>query len=268
MNTTLRGKTALVTGASSGLGRDFARELARLGCGLVLVSRRSDRMREVQMEVTSASAISPTNTVPVETIPADLNAPEVPAQLFERLQASNRQVDVLINSAGVGLYGEFAQVPWESTQEMLNLDILVVSELMRLFLPPMIERGFGYVLNVASIGAFQPSPTYAAYSAAKSYVFSLTQAVHYELRHTGVKCTVINPGVTRTEFLEVAGQTPSLYQRLMMRDSASVARAGIRAMLKGRASVTPGVTNSVFAFMMRFLPYQFAARLADIAMRK
>ncbi len=257
----LQGKTALVTGASSGLGRDFARELARRGCGLILVARRNDRLREIQVEVTS------TDTIPIEIISADLNEPQVPAQLYERLQASNRQVDVLINNAGVGLYGNFADVPWERTEEMLRLDVMVTTEMMRLFMADMVKRHYGYILNVASIGAFQPSPTYAAYSAAKSYVFSLTEAVHYELRRTGVKCTVINPGVTRTEFLSVAGQTPTLYQRMLMMDSAAVARIGIQAMLRGRASVTPGVPNSIFAFMMRFLPYQLAARLADLAMR-
>ena len=267
MKSTLRGKTALITGASSGLGSDFARRLAQLGCGLILVARRNDRLREVQMEITSTSTISSTHTIPIEIIPADLNAPEVPRQLYDRLRASGRQVDVLINNAGVGLYGEFAQVPWERTRDMIQLDVLIMSEMMRLFIPDMVKRNFGYVLNVASIGAFQPSPTYAVYSAAKSYVFSLTEAVHYELRHTGVKCIVINPGVTRTEFLSVAGQTPTLYQRLIAMDSAAVARIGIRAMLKGRASVTPGVFNSFFAWMMRFLPYQFAARLADLAMR-
>ncbi len=267
MKPSLQGKTALVTGASSGLGRDFARELARRGCALILVARRSDRLREVQMEITSTSTISSTHTIPIETIPADLNAPEVPRQLYERLQASNRQVDVLINNAGVGLYGEFAQVPWEQTRDMIQLDVLVMTEMMRLFIDGMVKRNFGYILNVASIGAFQPSPTYAVYSAAKSYVFNLTEAVHYELRHTGVKCTVINPGVTRTEFLAVAGQTPTVYQRTMMMDSAAVARIGIQAMLRGRASVTPGLPNTLFAFMMRFLPYQFQARLADLAMR-
>ncbi len=261
MATPLQGKTALVTGASSGLGSDFARQLARRGCRLILVARREDRLLALQQELAS------TTSMPVEIIPMDLVAPQAPEQLFDRLQASNLPVDVLINNAGYGLFGEFAGVPWERTEDMLRLDILSLTHLMHIFGGDMVKRNFGYILNVASIGAFQPSPTYAAYSAAKSYVFYLTQAVHYELRRTGVKCTVLSPGVTRTEFLSVAGQKPTFYQRMSMMESPAVARVGIQAMLKGRASVVPGVSNALFAFMMRFLPYQLQASLADLAMR-
>jgi short-subunit dehydrogenase len=258
----LQGKTALITGASSGLGADFARELANYGCGLVLAARRNERLNELKLEITSRKP------VPVEVIPVDLTGPETPRQLYDRLEASSLPVDILINNAGYATYGPFVETPWERTQDMLNLDLIVATQLMHLFLPRMVQRRYGYVLNIASIGAYQPSPTYAAYSAAKTYIFYLSQAVQYELRHTGVHCTVISPGVTRTEFLSVAGQTPTLYQRVLGMDSAAVARIGIQAMLKGRASVVPGVFNSLFAIMMRFLPYQFQAFLADLAMRE
>ncbi len=261
MKKSLQGKTALVTGASSGLGADFSRELARRGAGLVLVARREDRLHDLQREIVT------NHSVPVTIFPLDLNSPGAPQHLFDRLQASNEQVDILINNAGYGLYGTFAEVPWERTADMLQLDVVALSQLMRLFVDGMVQRHFGYILNVASIGAFQPSPTYAAYSAAKAYVFSLTEAVHYELRLTGVSCTVVSPGVTRTEFLSVAGQKPTLYQRALMMESKAVAASGIRAMLARRASVTPGLLNTLFAFMMRFLPYQFQAFLADQAMR-
>jgi len=258
----LHGKTALVTGASSGLGQDFARELANRGCRLVLVARREDRLRDLQQEITSKY------DVPVDVIPMDLVEAGSPQKLYDMLRDSERTVDILINNAGYGLFGDFADIPWDRTQNMLELDIMVPTQLMRLFVADMVDRNYGFILNIASIGAYQPSPTYAAYSAAKSYVLSLTDAVHYELRHTRVKCTTLSPGVTRTEFLTVAGQKPTFFQRLTVMESAEVARIGIRAMLKGRSSVVPGAFNAVAAWSMRFLPRQLQTALANLAMRE
>jgi hypothetical protein len=262
MINSLQGKTALVTGASSGLGMDFSRELAKRGCQLVLVARREDRLRELLREISS------TYDVPVEIIAMDLVEADAVQRLYDHLQASDRAVDVLINNAGYGLFGDFADIPWERTQNMLDLDIRVLTHLMRLFMADMVSRNYGFILNIASTGAYQPTPTYAAYSAAKSYVLSLTDAVHYELRHTNVKCTVLSPGVTRTEFLGVAGQKPTLYQRSIMMESADVAHIGIKAMLKGRSSVVAGRVNALMAWTMRFLPLQLQAALANLAMRE
>ncbi len=256
----VKGRTALVTGASSGLGMDFARELAQHGCGLVLVARREDRLRDLQQEIVASYG------VPVEILAMDLLEADAPKRLYDRLQEAGRPVDILINNAGYGLYGDFADIPWDRTENMLELDVMVLTQLMRLFIADMVDRNYGFILNIASIGAYQPSPTYAAYSAAKSYVLSLTEAVHYELRHTRVKCTTLSPGVTRTEFLTVAGQKPTLFQRLTMMESARVAQIGIRALLKGRSSVVPGAFNTAMAWMMRFLPSQLQAALANIAM--
>ncbi len=151
MTNNLQGKTALVTGASSGLGMDFARELARRGCQLVLVARREDRLRELLREISS------TYDVPVEIIAMDLVEADAPQRLYDHLQASDRAVDVLINNAGYGLFGDFAEIPWERTQNMLDLDIRVLTHLMRLFMADMVSRNFGFILNIASIGAL---PTY------------------------------------------------------------------------------------------------------------
>lgn len=197
----------------------------------------------------------------------DLAETGAPQQLYDRLRQSEMDVDILINNAGLGLYGDFAETPWERTENMLKVDIMALTNLMHLFLAGMLERNYGYILNLASIGAYQPSPTYAAYSAAKSYVLSLTEAVHYELRHSGVSCTVLSPGVTRTEFLKVAGQEANWYQRMAMMESARVARAGINAMLKGRTSLVPGAMNAFFAWSMRLLPRSLQAALAEISMR-
>ncbi len=259
--TVLRGKTALVTGASSGLGVDFARELARRGCDLILVARREDRLRAVQQEIRQACGVN------VENIPLDLAAPEAADALYRRTAGSGRVVDVLVNNAGFGLYGQHMSVPWEKEAEMLHLDMIVVAQLTKLFGKDMLARNFGYVLLVSSIGGYQPSPTYASYSAAKSFVLSLGEALNYELRKTGVGVTVVSPGVTATEFLKVAGQRTSLYQRLMMMKSEDVARIGIEAMLRRRPSVVPGFLNALMVWANRLVPRRTSAAVSEILMK-
>jgi uncharacterized protein len=259
---TLHGKTALITGASSGLGADFARQLAARGCQLVLVARRADRLRELQQEISTRHATS------VDCIAMDLVEADAPQRLYDQLNGMGRPIDVLINNAGQGLYGEFTTVSWASLQQMLTLDIVALTHLTRLFAADMVKRRSGHILLVASIGAFQPTPTYAVYSAAKSYVLSLGEALHYELRQTGVQCTVLCPGVTRTEFFDVAGQRETAYQRLTMMDSSTVARIGLEAMLRGRSSVVAGRFNALLAWGTRLLPRQSLAGLASQAMRE
>lgn len=244
----LSGRTALVTGASSGLGVDFARELAQRGCRLVLVARREELLKQLQAEVQSRHGV----TAIVMTL--DLGDPGAPQMLYDALKAQGVAVDILVNNAGFGLFGRELDIPWERTREMLTLDIVALTHLTKLFARDMVKRGFGRMLQVASIGAYQPSPTYAAYSAAKSYVRSFSQALNFELRGTGVSSTVISPGITATEFLKVSGQKPTAYQRLMMMSSADVARIGIRAMLKGRYSVVPGFLNWLTALFTMVTP--------------
>jgi uncharacterized protein len=253
----LQGKWALVTGASSGLGVDFAKNLAGRGSNLILVARREERLRAVQQEIAERYGVH------VDVLPMDLEPPEAPQRLYDELKAGGRAVDVLINNAGFGLYGDFVETPWERERAMLELDIVTLTHLTKLFVKDMVERRFGYVLLVASIGAYQPSPTYATYSAAKSYVLFFGEALHYELRKTGINVTVVSPGVTRTEFLEVAGQKPSLYQRTMMMESSDVTRIAVDALLSGKASVVPGYKNVLAAQATRLLPRQLAAMAAD-----
>lgn len=258
---TLRGRWALVTGASSGLGADLARELAARGCNLVLVARREERLQAVQAEIQAA------HTVQVSVLTADLSEADAPARLFARLGEAGRQIDVLVNNAGSGLYGPFLETPWQRERDMLMLDILAVAHLTKLFLPGMVQRGTGGVLFVASIGAYQPSPLYASYSAAKSYVLHLGEALNYELRGSGVHCTVLSPGVTRTEFHAVAGQQFNRYQRLAAMDSATVARTGIRALRRGQPSVVAGRMNALSVWANRLLPRRASAAVAEWVMR-
>lgn len=257
MNTTvLRKKTALVTGASSGLGVDFARNLAAQGCDLILVARREDLLQQVKQEISGRFQVD------VEVMPLDLTDVDATSRLYEQVAERGKAVDVLVNNAGYGLYGRFLEIPWQREKDMIELDIITLVHLTKLFLQGMVARNFGYVLHVSSIGAYQPTPLYASYSAAKSFVLSFGEAVNYELRKTNVRCTVVSPGVTATEFLKVAGQQPTLYQRLAMMPSADVARIGVESMLKGRASVVPGRLNAITAWSNRLIPRRLSAALA------
>jgi uncharacterized protein len=255
MHTNLQGKTALVTGASSGLGIDFARHLAARGCNLILVARRENQLREVQQQISQRYGVE------VQIIPMDLIADNAPQTLYDQIKASGKQVDVLINNAGYGLYGRFIEIEWEREKNMLELDIVVLMHLTKLFLKDMLTRNFGYILLVSSIGAYQPAPLYASYSAAKSFVLNFGEALNYELRNTNVRCSVIAPGITATEFLKVSGQQASLYQRLTMMQSEEVTRVGIESMLKGKPSVVPGKLNAFMAWSNRLMPRRFSAAL-------
>jgi uncharacterized protein len=253
--TALSGRHALVTGASSGLGVDFARELAGRGAGLTLVARREDRLLALQRELAAAGA-------DVRVVALDLNDPGAPDRLAAGAEADGRPVDVLVNSAGFGLYGPFSKLDWERERAMLELDMLVPVHLTKLFLPGMLDRRAGWILNIASIGAYQPSPLYASYSAAKSFILNFTEALSYELRGSGVVATALSPGIVATEFLQVSGQRATRYQRIAMMASPTVARLGVDALLKGRPSLVPGRLNAASVWANRLLPRRASAALA------
>ena len=256
----LRDRWALVTGASSGIGADVARELAVRGAHLVLVARREERLRALADELEKAHGVR------TRVVAMDLAAPEAPRLLHEQMTREGIAVDVLVNNAGFGVFGPFLDVPWERDRQMLELDVLALVHLTKRFASDMRARGFGRVLQVASIGAFQPSPTYATYSAAKAFVQSFGEALACELRGTGVSVTVVSPGVTETEFFAVAGQQRSLFQRLTVMSSAKVARSAVRALERGRPLVVPGFANAMTAWSMRLLPRRWQASLAKTAM--
>jgi short-subunit dehydrogenase len=258
---TLKERWALVTGASSGLGADFARLLAEQGAHVVLVARREDRLRKLAAEIEGAHGVRSL------VLPVDLGERDAPREVYERIRQEGIPVDVLVNNAGFGTYGEFVDIPWEQEEKMLQVDIVALVHLTKLFLKDMVERNLGHVLLVSSIGAYQPTPTYATYAASKAFVLSFGEAISYEVRNTKVRVSVLSPGVTATEFLQVAGQRPNFYQRLAMMQSPRVAQMGLRAMLQGRASRVAGLLNRLSAFSMRFVPRRMAAALAERMMR-
>lgn len=184
----LSGRTSPVTGASSGLGSDFAHQLAADGADLILVARRQELLETV------AADIRRDHGVRVDVMTVDLAGAR--EQLAADLRDRGRPVQVLINNAGFGVFGDFRETDWARLQAMLEVDVVALTHLTRLFVNDMVACGEGYIMRIASTGAFQPTPTYAAHSAAKSYVLSFGHALHFELRGTGVSCTTVCPGVT------------------------------------------------------------------------
>jgi short-subunit dehydrogenase len=258
----LRGRTALVTGASSGMGVDYARELARRGADLILVARRAAALERL------AQALHAEYGIEARAWPADLADAVARDRLYRQLEAEGRPVDLLLNNAGFGLCGPFVDADWGRLDPMLQLDVVALTHLTRLFAPGMVARRWGRILLVASVAAFQPSPPYAAYAAAKSYVLSFGLALGHELRGTGVSCTVACPGVTATEFFEVAGQSPTHYHRLMGMPSTRAAALGLQALLARRPLAVIGRRNAVLAWSTRLLPRTWAAALTARLMKK
>ena len=241
---------ALVTGASSGIGADMARELAARGHDLALVARREDRMQELADELAERHAVR------AETFGCDVAEPEQRARLIGEVAERGLTVEILINNAGFGSGGAFHALDGDGETGMVRTNVEAVVALTSAWLPAMVERRRGAVLNLASLIAFQPIPFQATYGASKAFVLSFTQAVHEEVRGTGVTISALCPGPVRTEFGESGGfggaddRIPSF----MWLDSETVARAGIEGLEKGQRVIVPGVVNRLGAFSGHYMP--------------
>jgi len=193
----LQGQWALITGASSGMGRDYAHILAAAGADLVITARRTERLEQLAQEIRS------TYHVRVEIMTSDLGMLGAGSELKKRIENKGIKIDVLINNAGLGLFGEFEKTPLEETLKMLQVDIVALTELTKIFVDDMKIRGRGHILLVGSVGAYQPTPTYAAYAAAKSYVLNFGEALSYELRSSGVKLACLTQELLKQNFLKL-----------------------------------------------------------------
>lgn len=241
-------ETALVTGASSGIGREMARLLAADASDLVLVARRKPELDGLAAELSAGHGIQ------VHVLPADLADPAAPAMLREQLAARGISIDVLVNNAGFGLQGRFAELPLDRQIDMLQVNITALTHLTRLFLPGMLERRRGGVLNVGSMAGFQPGPYMAVYYATKAYVLSFTEALAHELAGTGVTATCLAPGATKTEFFELSHMEDSLLVSLGTLDVRTVAKVGYRGFRAGRVIVVPRLTNRLLLCANRLAP--------------
>lgn len=240
---------ALITGASAGLGEDFARQLAAQGRRLVLVARRKDRLDALAAELGEARAIG-----------LDLSEPGAAGRLMADIGGHGEHVDLLVNNAGFGLTGRFSDLDGKRQRQMIDLNCGTLVELAHAVLPGMIERRTGAILNLASTAAFQPGPGMAVYFATKAFVLSFSEALHEEVRHQGINVTALCPGPTATEFGEIAGFGPSSPSSHLAARSGPVAEAGLRGLKAGRAIVVPGLMNKATAQASRFFPRAMVRR--------
>ena len=244
----LQGKWALVTGASSGLGVEFAKLLAERKANLVLVARRTEPMQEL------AEALRNAQSVQVSVIEMDLARPGAAAELKAQLDASGIGIEVLVNNAGFGVYGEFLNQSVEKITDMMQLNVMALTHLTRIFGQEMANRRRGHILLVASVLGYQAVPGYAAYAASKGYVLLLGEALHQELGYHGVSVTTVSPGKTATAFGAIAGERSSFLLEAMTMKPDVVAKTGVQAMLRGKASVIPGFMNKLNVFSDRLMP--------------
>ncbi len=242
-------KNALVTGASGGIGEELARLYAADDYHLVLVARSRDKLDKLADELSAA------HNIHARVIACDLSHADAPQQIFDELQSAKIHVDALVNNAGFGTYGAFDETSLTASLEMLQLNIVSLTHLTKLFLPDMLRARHGQILNVASTAAFQPGPLMAVYYASKAYVLSFSEALANELHDAGIVVSTLCPGPTQTGFQQRAAMGDSkLVSSDGMMDARTVAVAGYRGMLEGRTVVIPGFKNRLLATSVRFAP--------------
>ncbi|HEX7312682.1 MAG TPA: SDR family oxidoreductase [Pyrinomonadaceae bacterium] len=247
--------TALVTGASGGIGEELARLFAADGHDLVLVARSRDKLARLAEELKGKHGVA------ARVLAADLARPESPREIFDELQGAGVGVDALVNNAGFGSYGLFAETDLKSELDLLQVNVVALTHLTKLFLPGMLARRRGYVMNVASTAAFQPGPLMAVYYASKAYVLSLSEALTNECAGTGVTVSALCPGPTATGFVAAAGMGDSkLFDRAVM-DARTVAVDGYRGLLAGKTIVIPGFRNNLLARSIGFFPRNLVTKV-------
>jgi short-subunit dehydrogenase len=250
------GNTALVTGASAGLGAEFAQLFAADGHDVVLVARRRENLEVL------ARALEAKHGVHATVIAEDLTRPEAPEAISKELRARDIAVEFLVNNAGFATTGAFAQADLVRELGMLAVNVTSLVHLTRLLLPAMVERRSGRILNVGSTAGFMPGPFMAAYYASKAFVNSFTEALAFELRGTGVTATVVCPGPTATEFASVAGADKSRLFESGAMGASEVAALAYRAMMGGQSMAIPGARNKLAMFSLRFAPRAMAVSMA------
>jgi hypothetical protein len=248
---------ALITGASTGIGREFAYLCAQDGHDVVLTARSKPQLQALSADIQQKTGRT------AYIFAKDLSNPAAARELYDDILCTGIEVDMLINNAGFGLLGRFWELDEEEQMQMVHLNIGALTHLTRLFLPEMIERRRGSILNVASTAAFQPGPLMSVYYASKAYVVSFSEAVHNEAREYGVKVTCLCPGPTKTEFDKRAGASlTKLFNSGHAMSALSVAQVGLAAMKAGKPLAIAGGKNRLMAFLTRFAPIQFTASMA------
>lgn len=248
-------ETALITGASSGIGLDLAQLMAP-NFDLIITARNQTVLEKIAQELQAAHGNH------VHVIPADLTLPEAPQQIFAEIERRGLPVDILINNAGFGSYGAFAESDPKTSLDMVEVNIAALTALTRLALPGMIQRKRGRIMNVASTAGFQPGPLMAVYYATKAYVILFSEAIANELKRSGVTVTCFCPGATATNFAERAKMEESRLFKMGAMKSRDVAIAGYKGMMAGKGLVIPGVINKTLAMSVRFSPRKLVTAIS------
>jgi len=248
-------ETALITGASSGIGMDLARLMAA-DFDLIITARNQSELEKLARELEAQHGNH------VHVIAADLARPEAPKEVFAEIERRGLRIDMLINNAGFGIYGDFANSDLQRDLEMVEVNISAVTALTRFALPGMLERGRGRIMNVASTAGFQPGPLMAVYYATKAYVIMFSEAVANELKGSGVTVTCLCPGPTATQFADRANMEKSRLFRMGAMRSMDVARAGYKAMMAGKTVMIPGLMNRTLAFSVRLSPRKLVTAIS------
>lgn len=253
------GQRALVTGASSGIGAAFARELASRGTDVVLVARSQDKLTALADELRSSFGVA------ADVAVVDLAEPSAAADLAAELRRRDLQIDILVNNAGFGLFALLHQADGARLADQIRVNVAALVDLTRLYLPGMLDRDRGAIINVASTAAFQPVPYMAVYGATKAFVLSFTEALWAETRGTGVRVTAICPGSTDTGFFDIAGDNAQVGTRRMSPDR--VVRTALRALDRRASTAVPGTGNWLLTNASRLAPRQLTARIVEHTMR-
>ncbi len=249
-------KTALITGASSGIGLELAKIHAKKGGNVVLIARNEEKLNLIKQEIETQYGVR------VYIMVKDLSVENVAIDVYEQLKNKHIQIDYLINNAGFGDYGMFFETDWEKEHKMINLNITTLTHLTKLFLKDMLVRGNGKIMNVASTASFQPGPGMAVYYATKAYVLHFTEAIANEVADKGITITALCPGATKSGFQERANmQESKLVKGKKLPTSKQVALYGYDAMLKGKTVAIEGFMNKVLATSVRFIPRDLTVKI-------
>ncbi len=249
-------KTALITGASGGIGLELSRLFARDGYNLILVARSAEKLQTLARELEQAHGIT------VTVLPADLSQPGAAQEIYNQVRAKGIRVNALVNNAGFGILDTLATARLEDSLEMIQLNVTSLTVLTQLFLPDMIKQRSGQIMNVGSTGSFSPVPAMAVYAAAKAYVLSFSEAIAEELRGTGVTVTALCPGVTITGFQSRSGVGGSRMVAMGSMTAEQVAITGYRALKRGQPVIVPGFLNSLMIFFTHLMPGSLTARIS------
>lgn len=254
----MKPKTVLITGASSGIGVEFAKLFAKNGYNLILVARREERLVRVSEELSNKYHVN------VMFIVKDLSEPSSPREIFNELREKNVHIDILVNNAGTQIFGEFQKTDIDAQVRLIQTNLISLTYLTHLAVEEMRKKGYGKILNLGSIASFGPGPLNAVYCATKAYVLSFSEAIASDLNGTGITVTTLCPGATQSEFAEKAKMTNTWLFKKMVMDAETVARIGYRALFKGKRVVISGFWNKLMILSARFTPRGLMLRISKL----